>query len=132
MNTVETDLLRKYDVPGPRYTSYPVIVYWDAPPTPEEWIQSVATSLTSTNEEAGAAIYVHVPFCRSLCTYCGCNSRITCNPTIGGNYVETLLQEWENYRRELQLARPMRVAELHLGGGTPTFLSASELDRLIS
>ena len=132
MNTVETDLLRKYDVPGPRYTSYPVIVYWDTPPTPEEWIQSVAASLLSTDEEAGAAIYVHVPFCRSLCTYCGCNSRITCNPTIGGNYVETVLQEWETYRRELQLGRPMRVAEMHLGGGTPTFLSAGELDRLIS
>ena len=132
MNTLEKNLLKKYDVPGPRYTSYPVILYWDAQPSREEWIQSVAASLTSTSEEAGAAIYIHIPFCRSLCTYCGCNSRITCNPTIGANYVETVLQEWAIYRRELQLARPMRVAELHLGGGTPTFLSASELDRLIS
>lgn len=132
MNTVEKDLLKKYDVPGPRYTSYPVILYWDSEPSSEEWIRSVAASLTSTSEEAGAAIYIHIPFCRSLCTYCGCNSRITCNQTIGAKYVDTLLQEWDSYRRELQLPRPMRVAEMHLGGGTPTFLSASELDRLIS
>ena len=132
MITVEKDLLRKYDVPGPRYTSYPTIMYWDAPPTAEEWIQSVTESLAATVEDGGAAIYVHIPFCRSLCTYCGCNSRITCNPTVGASYVDTLLQEWETYRRKLQLSRPMRLTELHLGGGTPTFLSAGELDRLIS
>ncbi len=132
MITVEKDLLRKYDVPGPRYTSYPVIVYWDAQPTAAEWIQSVAASLAATDEGTGAAIYVHIPFCRSLCTYCGCNSRITCSPIIGSTYVDTLLQEWKTYRRELQLSRPMRLTELHLGGGTPTFLSANELDRLIS
>lgn len=132
MITTEKDLLRKYDVPGPRYTSYPVIVYWDAQPTAVEWIQSVAASLAATGEETGAAIYVHIPFCRSLCTYCGCNSRITCNTSLGSAYVDTVLKEWEIYRRELQLSRPMRLTELHLGGGTPTFLSASELDRLIS
>ena len=63
------ELIKKYDVPGPRYTSYPVIVYWDKKPTAEEWIQSVAASLADAREETGAAIYVHVPFCRSLCTY---------------------------------------------------------------
>lgn len=132
MITTENDLLRKYDVPGPRYTSYPVIVYWDAQPSATEWLQSVAASLAATGEETGAAIYVHIPFCRSLCTYCGCNSRITCNPSIGSAYVETVLQEWEIYRRELRLSRPLRLTELHLGGGTPTFLTASELDRLVS
>lgn len=132
MITTEKDLLRKYDVPGPRYTSYPVIVYWDAQPSAVEWIQSVAASLAATDKKTGAAIYIHIPFCRSLCTYCGCNSRITCNPSIGSAYVDTVLQEWEIYRRALQLSRPMRVTELHLGGGTPTFLSANELDRLIS
>lgn len=132
MITLEEDLLRKYDVPGPRYTSYPVIVHWDAQPTAVEWIQSLVASLATTGEETGAAIYVHVPFCRSLCTYCGCNSRITCNASVGSAYVGTLLQEWQTYREALQLSRPMRLTELHLGGGTPTFLSASELDRLIS
>ena len=132
MVTTQENLLKKYDVPGPRYTSYPVILYWDSPPTSAEWLQSVAASLSSADETTGAAIYVHVPFCRSLCTYCGCNSRITCNTTIGSAYVETVLQEWELYRRGLQLSRKMRLTELHFGGGTPTFLTASELDRLIS
>jgi oxygen-independent coproporphyrinogen III oxidase len=132
MIATQTDLLRKYDVPGPRYTSYPVIVYWDEPVTTTDWIQSVAASLSANSEETGAAIYIHIPFCRSLCTYCGCNSRITCNPFVGATYVETVLREWENYRRALQLSRPLRLTELHLGGGTPTFLSADELDRLIT
>ena len=128
----ERDLLRKYDVPGPRYTSYPVIVYWDEQPTEDAWIESVSSSLATCGEGTGAAIYIHIPFCRSLCTYCGCNSRITCNPTIGSSYVDTILQEWKTYRQKLGLSRPMRLTELHLGGGTPTFLSAAELDRLIS
>lgn len=132
MIATEKDLLKKYDVPGPRYTSYPVIVYWDAQPTVEEWIQSVAGSLSSGQKATGAAIYVHVPFCRSLCTYCGCNSRITANTSIGSAYVDTVLKEWEIYRERLQLSRPLRLTELHLGGGTPTFLSAGELNRLIS
>jgi oxygen-independent coproporphyrinogen-3 oxidase len=130
--TIEKDLLRKYDVPGPRYTSYPTVVYWDAQPTAAEWIQSVANSLAKTVDDRGAAIYVHIPFCRSLCTYCGCNSRITCNSTIGSRYVDTLLQEWDTYRRKLRRQQPMRLTELHLGGGTPTYLTSSELDRLIT
>lgn len=132
MMITEENLVKKYDVPGPRYTSYPVIVYWDDKPTSNEWIQSVASSLASADKDTGAAIYVHVPFCRSLCTYCGCNSRITCSTSIGSNYVNTVLREWELYRERLQLSRPVSLTELHLGGGTPTFLTASELDRLIS
>ena len=128
----EQDLLKKYDVPGPRYTSYPVILYWDSPPTTAEWLASVAASLSTADEKTGAAMYVHIPFCRSLCTYCGCNSRITCNATVGSKYVETVLQEWELYRRGLQLSHKMRLTELHLGGGTPTYLTANELDHLIS
>lgn len=129
MITTQKDLLRKYDVPGPRYTSYPVILHWDAQPTVAEWIQSITANLS---EKSGAAIYVHIPFCRSLCTYCGCNSRITCNTSLGSAYVGTLLREWELYREALELSRPLRLTELHLGGGTPTFLSAGDLDRLIS
>src|SRR5689334_17233469 len=98
MITTQKDLLRKYDVPGPRYTSYPVILHWDAQPTVAEWIQSITANLS---EKSGAAIYVHIPFCRSLCTYCGCNSRITCNTSLGSAYVGTLLREWELYREAL-------------------------------
>ena len=121
-----SDLLRKYDVPGPRYTSYPTILHWDNLPTIDEWLQSVSHSIDlSESHGRGAALYVHVPFCRSLCTYCGCNSRITSSTSAGGRYVQTVLREWEIYRRQLNRSQPIPISELHLGGGTPTFLSAA-------
>ena len=133
LDTTTRDLLRKYDVPGPRYTSYPTILYWDTEPTLKRWLDSTAESLSLTElDETGAAIYVHVPFCRSLCTYCGCNSRITCSTTVGQAYVKTVLQEWELYRMSLRRSTRIPLTELHLGGGTPTFLSAGELDEMIS
>lgn len=125
-------LLKKYDVPGPRYTSYPTILHWDVNPTVDKWIASVSESLDLTERHAtGAAIYVHIPFCRSLCTYCGCNSRITCNTSVARPYVKTVLKEWELYRERLNRSRPIPLTELHLGGGTPTFLSAAELEELV-
>jgi oxygen-independent coproporphyrinogen-3 oxidase len=127
------EMLRKYDVPGPRYTSYPTILHWDNRPTADEWLQSVSDSIDLTERHgAGAAIYVHIPFCRSLCTYCGCNSRITSNTSLGRPYVKTVLREWDIYLTHLQRANPIPLSELHLGGGTPTFLSANELEELIS
>lgn len=127
------ELLKKYDVPGPRYTSYPTILHWTDVPTVQEWIESVSERLDLTERHGGgSAIYVHIPFCRSLCTYCGCNSRITCSTSVGRAYVKTCLKEWELYRARLSRSRPIPLAELHLGGGTPTFLSSAELDELIS
>lgn len=133
MTATTTDLLKKYDVPGPRYTSYPTILHWEAEPTPQSWLDSVSERLKLAElEGTGAAVYVHVPFCRSLCTYCGCNSRITCNTSAGKSYVRSVLKEWELYRQQLNLSAPIPLSQLHLGGGTPTFLSADELDELIS
>src|SRR5215203_2431102 len=126
------ELLKKYDVPGPRYTSYPTILHWDASPSPEEWFESVARGLDEIEQEgSGAAVYVHIPFCRSLCTYCGCNSRITQSQTVGDPYVNAVLKEWELYLRALDRETPIPLAEMHLGGGTPTFLSPAELERMI-
>ncbi len=128
-----SDLLRKYDVAGPRYTSYPTILYWNTEPTPGRWLESTRQSLQLAEVGGtGAAIYVHVPFCRSLCTYCGCNSRITCSTSVGKTYVRSVLKEWELYRQQLGRVAPIPLSELHLGGGTPTFLTAGELDALIS
>ena len=126
------ELLKKYDVPGPRYTSYPTILHWDTSPSADEWVGSVARGLDEAEAAGeGAAVYIHIPFCRSLCTYCGCNSRITQSKTVGDPYVNAVLAEWELYRRLLGRERPVPLAELHLGGGTPTFLSPAELERLI-
>jgi oxygen-independent coproporphyrinogen-3 oxidase len=128
-----SELLRKYDVPGPRYTSYPTILHWDNPPTTDEWLQSVCDSIDLTERHGnGAALYVHIPFCRSLCTYCGCNSRITSSSSAGRRYVKTVLREWELYRERLDRSQTIPLSELHLGGGTPTFLSAAELEELIT
>lgn len=126
------ELLKKYDVPGPRYTSYPTILHWDAAPTPAEWFESVSRGLDEIEREgSGAAVYVHIPFCRSLCTYCGCNSRITQNAAVGDPYVNAVLREWEMYLDALRRESPVPLAEMHLGGGTPTFLSPAELERMI-
>lgn len=133
MISTATDLLKKYDVPGPRYTSYPTVLHWDTNPSAEEWTRSVSAELDEAEAAGrGAAIYVHVPFCRSLCTYCGCNNRITRRSSVGQPYVRTVFQEWELYRRQLMRARPIPISELHLGGGTPTFLAPEELEQLIN
>src|SRR5688572_3298668 len=102
MITTASELLKKYDVPGPRYTSYPTILYWDENPTADEWVASVGRSLDEAEGRGeGAAVYIHIPFCRSLCTYCGCNSRITRSTTVGDPYVNAVVKEWELYLRRL-------------------------------
>jgi len=131
------ELLRKYNVAGPRYTSYPTVPYWETNPTESEWIQSVGQAMDEAEAQGvGAALYVHIPFCKSLCTYCGCNTRITRNTSVGIPYIQSVLKEWELYRTRLgQLKgaapRTITLTELHLGGGTPTFLSPEELRELI-
>ena len=125
-------LLEKYDVPGPRYTSYPTILHWSSPPSTDEWVQSVTESLSkSARVGTGAAIYIHVPYCRSLCTYCGCNSRITTKTSVAEPYLRTVLREWELYRQHFGDSVRIPLSELHLGGGTPTFLSPAELEELV-
>lgn len=129
-----SELLKKYNVPGPRYTSYPTVPYWETNPTGDEWIASIAQALSESEAAGvGSALYVHVPFCESLCTYCGCNTRITRNHGVGNPYVDTVHREWELYLEKLgrSASRRLPVSELHLGGGTPTFLSADELARLV-
>ena len=126
-----SSLLRKYNVPGPRYTSYPTVPYWDRTPTVDEWISTISTGLDESKATGvGAAIYVHIPFCQSLCTYCGCNTRITRNRTVGNPYVDTVLKEFKLYMERLGRTS-ISVGELHLGGGTPTFLTAGELSTLM-
>ena len=133
----KAELLRKYNVPGPRYTSYPTVPYWDRSPTGAEWINSISLALQEGLEQKiGAALYIHIPFCRNLCTYCGCNTRITRNEHSGEPYVTLLHQELALYQKALAQADPpwrdpIPVSEMHLGGGTPTFLSPELLRHLI-
>lgn len=120
-------LLAKYDRPVPRYTSYPTVPYWQVEaPTEKAWLNSLNQRMA---QDRDISLYIHLPFCEKLCTYCGCNKRITCNHSVEAPYVDAVLAEWQLYVRSLHL-RP-RLKELHLGGGTPTFFSPDELARLI-
>lgn len=121
-------LLHKYNVPVPRYTSYPTVPYWQDDIDLELWGRSLVEQQVREGER-GISLYVHLPFCESLCTYCGCNKKITKNHSVEGVYLQAVLNEWSMYRAILQ-ATPV-IRELHLGGGTPTFFSPEHLQYLI-
>lgn len=123
------DLVEKYNVPAPRYTSYPTVPYWDDNLEEAAWIKHLKSTFISANED-GISLYIHLPFCESLCTYCACNTRITVNHQVELPYIETLLKEWHLYLEQFG-SRPL-IREIHLGGGTPTFFSAENLQYLVS
>lgn len=124
-------LADKYNVAAPRYTSYPTAPYWDHSTFNEvKWQLSVKQSFDQSNEKDGISLYVHLPFCEHLCTYCGCNTRITKNHSVEEPYIKALLTEWQMYRAIL-VDQPI-IREIHLGGGTPTFFSAKNLKTLIN
>ncbi len=123
-------LIDKYNIPGPRYTSYPTVPYWDeAGFTTEAWKNSVIKSYQESNEAEGISLYIHLPFCEALCTFCACHKRITKQHSVESPYLEAVLQEWDLYLN-LFASKP-KIKELHLGGGTPTFFSPENLKTLI-
>lgn len=123
-------LIQKYNVAGPRYTSYPTVPYWqgDAFST-EKWLDRLARAYGESNATEGISLYIHLPFCESLCTFCGCHKRITKRHEMEAPYIQALLKEWQLYTQFLG-ERP-RIKEIHLGGGTPTFFQPAQLRRLI-
>jgi oxygen-independent coproporphyrinogen-3 oxidase len=122
-------LLEKYNVPGPRYTSYPTVPYWENTPDENQWKMLARDAFQQTNHSKGISLYIHLPYCESLCTYCGCNTRITVNHSVEKPYMNALLKEWAMYLETFEEAP--RISEIHLGGGTPTFFSAENLAALI-
>jgi len=125
-----SDLFKKYDVPAPRYTSYPTVPYWTDSPTSEEWLASLREVFARA--DATWALYFHIPYCESLCTFCGCNTVITRDHGVESPYVDKLLVEWNRYLEKVPAIRERGLRQLHLGGGTPTFLAPSELERLLT
>jgi oxygen-independent coproporphyrinogen III oxidase len=127
-----TELIRKYNVAGPRYTSYPTVPYWDPQSfSTEKWKLNVRNAYSEYGEGEGISLYIHLPFCESLCTYCGCNTRITVNHAVEIPYIKAVLQEWEIYKSILNTEN-ITIKEIHLGGGTPTFFSPDNLKFLIT
>jgi oxygen-independent coproporphyrinogen-3 oxidase len=124
-------LVQKYNVPGPRYTSYPTVPYWDEDSfTLTRWKETFLRSFQESNSSEGISLYIHLPFCESLCTFCGCHKRITTRHEVEHPYIEALLKEWQLYC-DLFIEKPI-IKEIHLGGGTPTFFSAENLATLIN
>jgi len=124
------DLITKYHVAAPRYTSYPTVPYWDKEGFAEDrWIAEVRSSFNHSNARDGISLYIHLPFCESLCTYCSCNTRITRNHGVEVPYIRAVLKEWAMYQ-QIFTDKPV-IRELHLGGGTPTFFNAENLKMLI-
>ncbi len=123
-------LIEKYSVPAPRYTSYPTVPYWETENWDEQaWLKTVECAFLPSLTY-GVSLYIHLPFCENLCTYCGCNTRITKNHQVETPYIQQVLKEWKIYRAHVGNQLP--VVDLHIGGGTPTFFSPSNLDTLVS
>jgi oxygen-independent coproporphyrinogen-3 oxidase len=124
-------LVQKYNVPGPRYTSYPTVPYWDEDSfTLTGWKETFLRSFQESNSSEGISLYIHLPFCESLCTFCGCHKRITTRHEVEHPYIVALLKEWQLYC-DLFTEKPI-IKEIHLGGGTPTFFSVENLEKLIT
>lgn len=124
-------LINKYNVPVPRYTSYPTVPFWgDERPDVSEWLKVVKRTFDESNQSKGISIYVHLPYCERLCTYCACTKIITNNHNVEDTYIDAVLQEWQVYLNTFE-EKPI-LRELHLGGGTPTFFSPENLKRLIN
>lgn len=124
----DQDLIRRYDVSGPRYTSYPTAVQF------HEGFDAVAYEMVTGASNAELiprplSLYVHLPFCHSLCYYCGCTKKITRHPEHGAEYLDHLLREIEMQGRLFD--RDRSVDQLHFGGGTPTFFDDEQLTRLV-
>lgn len=155
-------LVDKYNIPGPRYTSYPTVPYWNEGDfTRELWKKSVIKSFSESNSEEGISIYIHLPFCEALCTFCACHKRITKQHSVEIPYLESILKEWklylelfkqeslvfdsaqtdssndvtlsgvEAFHPKAKSLKPI-LKELHLGGGTPTFFSPENLKTMLT
>ena len=127
---MRNSLVKKYNVAGPRYTSYPTVPYWDNNSfSLKQWKASLKRAFQESNSNEGVSLYIHLPFCESLCTFCGCNKRITKRHEVESPYITALIKEWDLYC-DLFDTKPV-IKELHLGGGTPTFFSPKNLERIL-
>lgn len=126
MKALSPELLLRHGGASPRYTSYPTITHWGAAPAPARRLAMLGEALQPPDARCG--IYVHIPFCAAQCSFCGCNMRLARNHALAAPYIENLLREFAMYRAGLP---ELALGELHLGGGSPTWLPVGELDRLL-
>ncbi|GAA0878335.1 oxygen-independent coproporphyrinogen III oxidase [Algoriphagus jejuensis] len=124
------ELILKYNQAVPRYTSYPTVPHWENNLNAQSWEVLVKQAFQLVGKNEGITLYIHLPFCEALCTYCGCNKRITKNHDRELPYLDAVLREWSHY---LTLFDDVpKIAGIHLGGGTPTFVSPENLNLFLS
>lgn len=127
--SVDSDLLKKYNQPGPRYTSYPTAPHFHEGFTPEHFLQEIEVTNASKNAP-DLSLYFHFPFCRTLCYFCGCNVIITHNPKRIERYLDYLKKEIDLVSAKINSHR--KVVQLHWGGGTPTYLTPAQITDIFS
>ncbi|EAQ65887.1 coproporphyrinogen III oxidase [Marinomonas sp. MED121] len=120
-----TQLIQKYNISGPRYTSYPTAPQFDANISKLSLIEKM---LMPSNKPL--SLYFHIPYCAKLCYYCACNKVISSNYKKGDEYLELLIEEIR--LKSLMISEDREVRQLHFGGGTPTFLSLSAFSKLMN
>ena len=123
----DSDLIVRYGGRGPRYTSYPTALQFDENLTAEKYR---ANAIASNKSGVPLSLYIHIPFCQSLCYYCGCNKIVTRNQDRVERYLEMLHIEIDMQSELFDKKR--KVEQLHFGGGTPTYLSTEQLDELMA
>jgi oxygen-independent coproporphyrinogen-3 oxidase len=125
MLKVDLELVKKYNVPGPRYTSYPPATHFTNEITPEVFVEQIQAN---NDAKRDISLYFHLPFCYSLCWFCGCTTVITADQKKSGEYAKYLEKEMDLMKQYVDPRR--KVVQLHFGGGTPTFSLPDEIRRL--
>src|SRR5437588_168170 len=126
---ISRSVLEKYNQPGPRYTSYPTAPEWDDAFGPEQ-LRVALQEAEAKPEPASVSLYFHLPFCEALCLFCGCNVVINKKHEVTIPYLANIKKE-VNWVSE-QINPKRKVEQLHWGGGTPTYLSADQIEELYS
>ena len=125
LSTIE--LLQKYDVPGPRYTSYPTVPIWSDSVGAADY----ATHLGNIRDNETLSLYFHLPFCEKLCHFCGCMQVITKDHSRSLPYVKNVLAEIDLVAAQLKNSNKL-VSQIHFGGGTPNFVQPEELSAIMT
>jgi oxygen-independent coproporphyrinogen-3 oxidase len=125
---IDQTLLNKYNLPLPRYTSYPPATFFHEKFTGNDYIQAVEES--NHQQPQAISLYLHIPFCTQLCFYCGCTTHISRNNSLYEDYIDTLIKEIELIAGHIDLSR--NVTQIHWGGGTPNALSADQIERIMN
>lgn len=122
-------LFEKYDIPVPRYTSYPPVPSWRGDMSTDRWIGYLKQSMQKP--DLSWSIYLHLPFCENQCTFCACNNIITRDHTKEDQYIQAMHTELGLYLRDVPEITQREIRQIHLGGGSPTFFQAENLKRLM-